>query len=102
MSSLSLLLLLVQDLPIKTHCNICPTNLSSSPFFCHFHRIYTYIGPVLVAVNPFKQLPYFGDKELEMYQGAATYEVPPHIYAVADTMYRNMLIDSDNQCVIIR
>ncbi|XP_045106073.1 unconventional myosin-Ie-like isoform X2 [Portunus trituberculatus] len=64
-------------------------------------KIYTYIGPVLVAVNPFKQLPYFGDKELEMYQGAATYEVPPHIYAVADTMYRNMLIDSDNQCVII-
>lgn len=64
-------------------------------------KIYTYIGPVLVAVNPFKQLPYFGEKELEMYQGAATYEVPPHIYAVADTMYRNMLIDSDNQCVII-
>ncbi|KAG0725192.1 Unconventional myosin-Ie [Chionoecetes opilio] len=64
-------------------------------------KIYTYIGPVLVAVNPFKQLPYFGDKELEMYQGAATYEVPPHIFALADTMYRNMLIDSDNQCVII-
>lgn len=64
-------------------------------------KIYTYIGPVLVAVNPFKQLPYFGEKELEMYRGAATYEVPPHIYALADTMYRNMLIDFDSQCVII-
>ncbi|ROT72065.1 putative unconventional myosin-Ie-like [Penaeus vannamei] len=64
-------------------------------------KIYTYIGPVLVAVNPFKQLPYFGEREIEMYQGAAQYEVPPHIYSIADTMYRNMLIDSDSQCVII-
>ncbi|XP_042233843.1 unconventional myosin-Ie-like isoform X2 [Homarus americanus] len=64
-------------------------------------KIYTYIGPVLVAVNPFKQLPYFGEREIEMYQGAAQYEVPPHIYSLADNMYRNMLIDSDSQCVII-
>lgn len=64
-------------------------------------KIYTYIGPVLVAVNPFKQLPYFGEREVAMYQGAAQYEVPPHIYSLADTMYRNMLIDSDSQCVII-
>ncbi|XP_050729402.1 unconventional myosin-Ie-like isoform X2 [Eriocheir sinensis] len=64
-------------------------------------KIYTYIGPVLVAVNPFKQLPFFGERELEMYQGAASYEVPPHIYAVADAMYRNMLTDSESQCVII-
>jgi len=32
----------------------------------------------------------------------AQYENPPHVYALADNMYRNMLIDSENQCVIIR
>ncbi|KAJ8407711.1 hypothetical protein AAFF_G00267550 [Aldrovandia affinis] len=63
--------------------------------------IFTYIGPVLISVNPFKQMPYFGDKEVEMYQGAAQYENPPHIYALADHMYRNMMIDCENQCVII-
>uniref|UniRef100_A0A3Q0QYC1 Osteoclast-stimulating factor 1 n=1 Tax=Amphilophus citrinellus TaxID=61819 RepID=A0A3Q0QYC1_AMPCI len=63
--------------------------------------IFTYIGPVLISVNPFKQMPYFGDKEIEMYQGAAQYENPPHIYALADNMYRNMMIDRENQCVII-
>ncbi|KAM9816748.1 unconventional myosin-Ie isoform 2-T2 [Neosynchiropus ocellatus] len=63
--------------------------------------IFTYIGPVLISVNPFKQMPYFGEKEIEMYQGAAQYENPPHIYALADNMYRNMMIDSENQCVII-
>uniref|UniRef100_A0A8C1IHV0 Osteoclast-stimulating factor 1 n=1 Tax=Cyprinus carpio TaxID=7962 RepID=A0A8C1IHV0_CYPCA len=63
--------------------------------------IFTYIGPVLISVNPFKQLPYFTDREIELYQGAAQYENPPHIYALADNMYRNMMIDSENQCVII-
>ncbi|XP_072317494.1 myosin IEb [Eucyclogobius newberryi] len=63
--------------------------------------IFTYIGPVLISVNPFKQLPYFTDREVELYQGAAQYENPPHIYALADNMFRNMMIDAENQCVII-
>ncbi|KAJ8305021.1 hypothetical protein KUTeg_018604 [Tegillarca granosa] len=61
----------------------------------------TYIGPVLVSVNPFKILPIFTDREVEMYQGAAQYENPPHVYALSDNMYRNMMIDMENQCVII-
>ncbi|KAL6108221.1 myo1f [Pungitius sinensis] len=63
--------------------------------------IFTYIGSVLISVNPFKQMPYFTDREIEMYQGAAQYENPPHIYALSDNMYRNMMIDAENQCVII-
>uniref|UniRef100_A0A665WNW2 Osteoclast-stimulating factor 1 n=1 Tax=Echeneis naucrates TaxID=173247 RepID=A0A665WNW2_ECHNA len=63
--------------------------------------IFTYIGPVLISVNPFKQMPYFSDREIELYQGAAQYENPPHIYALTDNMYRNMMIDGENQCVII-
>ncbi|CAB4008892.1 unconventional myosin-Ie-like isoform X2, partial [Paramuricea clavata] len=63
--------------------------------------IYTYIGDVLIAVNPFKQLSYFTEKEIYQYQGAATYENPPHIYALADSMFRNMLIDIESHCVII-
>lgn len=35
----------------------------------------TYIGPVLISVNPFKQMPYFTDREIELYQGAVSY---PH------------------------
>ncbi|XP_034439211.1 unconventional myosin-If [Hippoglossus hippoglossus] len=63
--------------------------------------IFTYIGPVLISVNPFKQMPYFTDREIELYQGAAQYENPPHIYALTDNSYRNMMIDGENQCVII-
>ncbi|EEB13134.1 myosin Ie, putative [Pediculus humanus corporis] len=63
--------------------------------------IFTCIGSVLISVNPFKQMPYFTDKEIETYQGAAPYENPPHIYGLADEMFRNMIIDRENQCVII-
>lgn len=64
-------------------------------------QIYTYIGPVLISINPFKQMHYFTDKEIQQYQGAASYENPPHIYALSDNMYRNMMIDNESQCVII-
>ncbi|CAL8396174.1 unnamed protein product [Boreogadus saida] len=63
--------------------------------------IFSYIGSVLISVNPFKQMDYFTDREVELYQGAAQYENPPHVYALTDNMYRNMMIDTENQCVII-
>ena len=34
--------------------------------------IFTYIGPVLISVNPFKAMKYFTDKEIDMYQGAVS------------------------------
>ena len=35
--------------------------------------IFTYIGPVLISVNPFKAMKYFTDKEIDMYQGAVSF-----------------------------
>ena len=35
-------------------------------------QIFTYIGPVLISVNPFKQMSYFTQKEIDMYQGAVS------------------------------
>lgn len=37
----------------------------------------TYIGPVLISINPFKQMPYFGEKEVEIYQGAVSRWIGP-------------------------
>lgn len=36
------------------------------------HLNQTYIGPVLISVNPFKQMPYFTDREIDQYQGAVS------------------------------
>lgn len=51
----------------------------------------TYSGLFCVVVNPYKMLPIYSEKIIEMYKGKKRHEVPPHIYAIADNAYRNMM-----------
>eukprot|EP00744_Colponema_vietnamica_P042472 GILI01092640.1.p2 GENE.GILI01092640.1~~GILI01092640.1.p2 ORF type:complete len:118 (+),score=25.05 GILI01092640.1:92-445(+) len=63
--------------------------------------IYTYIGNVLISVNPFKSLPIFTSKFVDVYKGRYRVELPPHIFAVAEEAYSKVIYDGENQCVII-
>lgn len=63
--------------------------------------IYTYIGHVLISVNPFRDLGIYTDAILESYKGKNRLEVPPHVFAIAESMYYNMKAYNENQCVII-
>lgn len=64
-------------------------------------EIYTYIGHVLVSVNPFRDLGIYTDQVLHSYQGKNRLEVPPHVFAIAESSYYNMKAYKENQCVII-
>ncbi|KAJ9137606.1 Myosin i myo5 [Coniochaeta hoffmannii] len=64
-------------------------------------EIYTYIGHVLVSVNPFRDLGIYTDEVLRSYQGKNRLEMPPHVFAIAESSYYNMKAYKDNQCVII-
>ncbi|KAJ5118070.1 Myosin-1 [Penicillium atrosanguineum] len=64
-------------------------------------EIYTYIGHVLVSVNPFQDLGIYTDEVLDSYRGKNRLEVPPHVFGVAESSYYNMKSYKDNQCVII-
>lgn len=63
--------------------------------------IYTYIGHVLISVNPFKDLGIYSNDILKSYKNKNRLEVPPHVFAIAESMYHNMSSYNENQCVII-
>ncbi|KAF0288631.1 Myosin-IB [Amphibalanus amphitrite] len=63
--------------------------------------IYTYIGPVLVSVNPYKELGIYGENHVKEYKGEAYYELPPHIYAVINGALTSLVEETRDQCILI-
>ncbi|XP_006635813.2 unconventional myosin-Ig isoform X1 [Lepisosteus oculatus] len=64
-------------------------------------RIYTFIGEVVVSVNPYKQMDIYGKEIIETYRGRELYENPPHLYAVADAAYKAMKRRAKDTCIVI-
>ena len=64
-------------------------------------QIYTYIGEVLVSVNPYKNFDIYNDEYVEEYRGRELQERPPHIFALADAAYYDMKRLLADSCIVI-
>merc|ERR1719328_315621 len=63
--------------------------------------IYTYSGLFCIVVNPYKRFPIYSQTVVKMYLGKRRNEVPPHLWAITETAYRNMLTNSKDQAMLI-
>merc|ERR1739838_160706 len=63
--------------------------------------IYTYSGLFCIVVNPYKRYPTYTGTVVKMYLGKRRNEVPPHLWAITETAYRNMLTNIKDQSMLI-
>ncbi|CAM9626880.1 unnamed protein product, partial [Discosporangium mesarthrocarpum] len=88
----------VSDLIVLTHLHE-PAILHTLKERYREDTIYTYTGPILLAINPFWRVPLYTNDILEAYRKDGQVKLvdpdylsplPPHVYAVADNAYRLM------------
>ncbi|XP_068266875.1 unconventional myosin-Ia isoform X2 [Nyctibius grandis] len=63
--------------------------------------IYTYIGNVVISVNPYRSLPIYTPEKVQEYHSCNFFAVKPHIYAIADDAYRSLRDRDRDQCILI-
>ncbi|XP_072775725.1 unconventional myosin-Ia isoform X3 [Taeniopygia guttata] len=61
----------------------------------------TYIGNVVISVNPYTSLPIYTPEKVEEYRNCSFFAVKPHIYAIADDAYRSLRDRDRDQCILI-
>ena len=65
-------------------------------------EIYTFVGSVLLAVNPYKPIAsLYGEAAMEAFERITLFDAPPHVYALVEGAYRKAVNGGGNQSLII-
>ncbi|XP_013884703.1 unconventional myosin-VI isoform X8 [Austrofundulus limnaeus] len=65
-------------------------------------KIYTYVANILIAVNPYYDIPkLYSTETIKQYRGRSLGTLPPHVYAIADKAYRDMKVLKMSQSIIV-
>ncbi|ORX55940.1 myosin-2 [Piromyces finnis] len=90
----------IDDLTLLSHLHE-PAVLHNVKIRYNQQQIYTYSGIVLIALNPFQSLPIYTPDIMRAYSGKRRGELEPHLFAIAEEAYRNMLRENKNQSIIV-
>lgn len=63
-------------------------------------NIYTFVGAILVAVNPFEGLPIYGPADIR--RASDTSQPRPHVFVTGAVAYQQLQANMKNQSVLIR
>ncbi|XP_023039691.1 unconventional myosin-XVIIIa isoform X1 [Piliocolobus tephrosceles] len=63
--------------------------------------LHTYAGPSLLVLGPRGAPAVYSEKVMHMFKGCRREDMAPHIYAVAQTAYRAMLMSRQDQSIIL-
>ena len=55
----------------------------------------------MVTVNPYCPLPIYSREYINMYRGRSREETKPHIFAMADEAFRNLVDEGENQSILV-
>lgn len=65
-------------------------------------KIYTYVANILIAVNPYFEMPHlYSSETIGKYQGKSLGVLPPHVFAIADKAFRDMKVLKQSQSIIV-
>ncbi|XP_054715395.1 unconventional myosin-XVIIIa-like [Uloborus diversus] len=64
--------------------------------------IYTYAGNNLLVLNPMQPLAAYSEKVMKMFKSCRDDNVPPHIYAVAQSALNNLLRTRKDQSILVQ
>ncbi|CAK4104685.1 unnamed protein product [Aphanomyces euteiches] len=68
--------------------------------------IYTYVGEILLALNPFQRLNIYSSNHVQQYAAAADaseidMSLPPHVFAIAANAYKSLCEDKKDQSILV-
>lgn len=60
---------------------------SDSNHTCIYYLLQTYVANILIAVNPYYDIPkLYGPDSIKSYQGKSLGTLPPHVYAIGESL----------------
>ena len=90
----------------------CPDNtmlihLSEATLLANLHQryaakdIYTLTGSILLAMNPFEELPIYSEARMAQHRDKSLGGAPPHVYGIAEAAFQRLIKTKCSQSIVV-